>query len=49
MGCGPPQEMKITVVVTPAQAGVHVREERDSHFRGNDQRGSDSQGSVEPP
>ena len=25
--CGPPKEMKIAVLVTPAQAGVHVRTE----------------------
>jgi hypothetical protein len=43
--------MKITAVVTPAQAGVHLREEVDSRspafaedkLRGNDEPGSDSQ------
>jgi hypothetical protein len=35
--------MKITAVVTPAKAGVHLREEVDSRFRGNDEPGSDFQ------
>jgi hypothetical protein len=30
-------DMKVTVIVTPAQAGVHVcPQELDSRFRGND-------------
>jgi hypothetical protein len=32
---GPPEQMKI-LLVTPAQAGVHVPGEVDSRFRGND-------------
>jgi hypothetical protein len=32
--------------VTPAQAGVHVPDEVDSRFRGNDRCGSDFQESV---
>jgi hypothetical protein len=32
---GPPEEMKI-LLVTPAQAGVHVLDEVDSRLRGND-------------
>ena len=35
---GPPSNMKVTSVVTPAQAGVYVYpQELDSRFRGNDQ------------
>ena len=31
----------------PAQAGVHVRDELDYRFRGNDERGSDFRGNGE--
>jgi hypothetical protein len=40
---GPPGGMKVPTLVTPAQAEVHVQEELDSRFRGNDEPGSDSQ------
>jgi hypothetical protein len=38
--------MKITGFVTPAKPGVHVRQELDSRFRGNDEPGSGFQESV---
>jgi hypothetical protein len=36
MGRRPTHRNEGQAVVTPAQAGVHVREELDSRFRGND-------------